>query len=170
MSIVSDSVWRYYPLISLAVDIHPIAHAFDVGERYTPLTHMERLRQLRRHLLKNPNHLPPDVEDKAAFLATLTDLRFTYDQPTDKIIIGTSETVKPITKISKNHGLAGTLDDASCTKNHLSAVCYVLQHGLATMPFLLRNPSQKTIELLTSLLTSYPDLEIIPHEHGYLLL
>lgn len=167
------AVKKYYPVLSLAIDMHPVAHSIECGNTYAPRTHVERLRELRRWLLNNPHRLPADVEDSEHFLRILNDMRFIHDEETNRIFIGAKELIAPISSASsstKHSALAGTITPDLQTANNLSAICYVIHNGLTCLPFLIKDPTNETIGHLTNLQGTYPCVEMLPAADNNLLL
>lgn len=166
------SVKKYYPVLALAIDLHPVAHSIEVGAKYSARTHIERLRELRRWLLNNPDKLPATVTDHGHFLNILSNIKFAHDSDTNRIFIGTKDLVSCANSspTSRHAALAGTITPDLQTATYLSAICYVIHHGLTTIPFLIKDPTPECIGILTNLQATYPQVEILPHQDNNLLL
>ena len=162
---------KYYPVLALAIDLHPVAHSIEVGNKYSARTHIERLRELRRWLLNNPDRVPATVTDPTQFLSVLSDIRFAHDADTNRIFIGTRDLVSCASSPTSRHAaLAGTITPELQTPTYLAAICYVIHHGLTTIPFLIKDPTPECIGTLTNLQATYPQVEILPHQDNNLLL
>lgn len=171
MTTLSKSARRYFPVIALAVDIHPVAHSISTGERYSARTHIERLRECRRWILDNPDQLPANITDPVSFLRIVNDLKFAHDPETSRIFIGTRELTSTLNASPTRHGaLAGTIHPEKQTHTYLQAICYVIQNGLTSLPFLIVNPTPECVGILTNLQGTFPDVDILPHSDSNLLL